>query len=499
MKCCIAILFLVLVFSLTYNAYAIEFKPLVAKDADGVNISNGIVGKPIIFQHTVSNGELSAVDFEIVFSTFTPDDKTLDQQIQRIHLGPGETKIMPYQFVPINEGNYITSVFSEEYLAADSISFPALDGAKNYKKETIHLYSNSSDSDCSFACTKPSEKTVSVGTIVEWVNDSNDDHSISTGTYQEEDNGIGWSYDKRFSGSFGPNETFSFLFLEPGEYQYFLAEHRLSTTPVVGTIHVSSDIFPATDKTIDILQGIMNDKNSKIPITSLSVNPKNSIITVGIDDRKHAFFTIELYKKILYKQVGNVYLNIIPNPTPRIGQMCDVNDETQVRKELEKDPVVQKFLELYTSSTFEHFKTYDEPGNPRTYSEFRFGSFLLRVLVLSYDESGVCYPVYGYSVNHDNSLSEIKQNLFENFYSKSDKIQEAINAVKNLANPLKQLKSGIPIYEMQCNEGLQLTLKNSNDNPVCIKETSVKKLSMRNYVSDIIIIGLKHSLPEIEK
>jgi len=71
--------------------------------------------------------------------------------------------------------------------------------------------------------------------------------------------------------------------------------------------------------------------------------------------------------------------------------------------------------------------------------------------------------------------------------------------VRSDMSPLKQFKSGIPIYEMQCKEGLQLAMKKSNDNPVCIKETSIEKLSMRNYISDIVIIGLKHSLPVLEK
>ncbi|MCE2506759.1 MAG: hypothetical protein J4F36_09925 [Nitrosopumilaceae archaeon] len=51
---------------------------------------------------------------------------------------------------------------------------------------------------------------------------------------------------------------------------------------------------------------------------------------------------------------------------------------------------------------------------------------------------------------------------------------------------------------MQCKEGLQLAIKKSNKTPVCIKETSVEKLFMRDYISDIIRIGLPHSLPDLE-
>lgn len=61
--------------------------------------------------------------------------------------------------------------------------------------------------------------------------------------------------------------------------------------------------------------------------------------------------------------------------------------------------------------------------------------------------------------------------------------------------PLKQIESGLYVDEIRCKEGLQLALKNSNYNPVCIKDISVEKLSTRNYISDLYVVGLKHSLP----
>jgi plastocyanin len=173
------------------------------------------------------------------------------------------------------------------------------------------MYSDSSDSECSVLCTNPAELTITAGTIVEWVSES-DYYSIATGKYKEEENGISWSFDKRLqSHNIGPNKKFSYLFLEPGEYQYFRNEHRI--LQVAGTIYVMpSDGSPIT-KTITTLQNIMNDKNSAIPITSLSVNPKNSIITVGIDDRKDPYLILDVYKKMIYNKVGPVYLNIVTN------------------------------------------------------------------------------------------------------------------------------------------------------------------------------------------
>ena len=154
------------------TAHAIEFKPLAMKNTDDIDISTGIIGEPIVFHHTMSNDEDIWMELEIMFSTYTHDDTTLDGQTKSVTLEPGETKTVTYQFVPPNEENYITSVSSSDYRFADSVSYPALDITKDYQKEKVTLYSDSSDEDCLIACTKPSEMTITVGTLVEWTNTS---------------------------------------------------------------------------------------------------------------------------------------------------------------------------------------------------------------------------------------------------------------------------------------------------------------------------------------
>ena len=317
-KVSVLIFSLILVILVTNNAaaYAIEFSPLVATNTDDVIIHEGFIDKPIIFKQTISNKESEPVDFELKFATFTHDDKTLDEQTKPVQLKPDETKTITYQFIPTKEGNYLTSVFSQSSDGSiignsDAIAYSVLDSIKTYEKKTVKMYSDSSDNDCSVLCTNPAELTITVGTVVEWVSESGY-YSIATGEYKEEENGINWSFDKRLqSHNIGPNKKFSYLFLEPGEYQYFRNEHRI--LQVVGTIYVTpSDGSPIT-KTITTLQNIMNDKNSTIPITSLSVNPKNSIITVGLDDRKEPYLIIDVYKKMIYNKVGPVYLNIVAN------------------------------------------------------------------------------------------------------------------------------------------------------------------------------------------
>ena len=459
----------------TDAAHAIEFGPLVMKNAGGVDTYSGIVGEPAVFHHTISNDEDSGMELEILFSTSAHDDTTLDTKTKSVTLGPGETETVTYRFVPTYEENYITGVSYPNHRFADSVSYPALDLTRDYQKERVELFSDSSDEDCMIACTRPSEMTIYPGTLVEWTNTSQVSRSISTGEYKEDEKGIRWTYDKRFSGSLGPDEKFAYLFSESGEHQYFLAEHRRSQ--VVGTIHVMpADTHPAADRTIDILQGIMKGEISDIPITSLYVNPKNSIITVGIDDRKNPPFTLDLYKKMVYEHVGNVFLDIVADHTPKANP-CDVNNKIKVMAALEKDPVVMQFLKYHPNATFEHFKTSDEPGNPRTHSEFRDGLFLLRVFVLTHDQNGNCCPVYRYSVSYDDPMSEPRKGLLANRHDKADNMQDAIDAVKKLSNPTRQHWYGISNEDISCKGGLVVLVNEHRQTPSCVtKETSLRLL-----------------------
>ncbi len=50
-----------------------------------------------------------------------------------------------------------------------------------------------------------------------------------------------------------------------------------------------------------------------------------------------------------------------------------------------------------------------------------------------------------------------------------------------IVSPLQQFKSGIPIDEIQCEEGLQLVIKSSNGNPACVKQEAIQKLIERGW------------------
>ena len=61
------------------------------------------------------------------------------------------------------------------------------------------------------------------------------------------------------------------------------------------------------------------------------------------------------------------------------------------------------------------------------------------------------------------------------------------NHISNVLSPLKQLKSGIEPKDIVCKQKpiyYELVMKKSNNQPVCIKGTSVKSLTLRGYIPE---------------
>lgn len=66
--------------------------------------------------------------------------------------------------------------------------------------------------------------------------------------------------------------------------------------------------------------------------------------------------------------------------------------------------------------------------------------------------------------------------------------------------PLKQFKLGIPTYEIQCNEDLQLVTKKNNDRPACVKPYTILPLINRSWAnahSDTNMITVRANTTEI--
>ncbi|MCV0431838.1 hypothetical protein [Nitrosopumilus sp.] len=113
-------------------------------------------------------------------------------------------------------------------------------------------------------------------------------------------------------------------------------------------------------------------------------------------------------------------------------------------------------------------------------------------LTLNYESSGPRLKV----AEGDTITAEYDDNTLPASYTKDSLSIIAKSEIRlPFDSPLKQVKSGIPIYEMKCNEGLDLAKKKSNGALVCVKHSSVEKLFARDYISDLIRVGLPHALP----
>ncbi len=56
---------------------------------------------------------------------------------------------------------------------------------------------------------------------------------------------------------------------------------------------------------------------------------------------------------------------------------------------------------------------------------------------------------------------------------------------KTLESPLKQFKSGIPVQDVKCNQGLQLIFKAEDRSPACVKPDTAQKLMERGWTKSV--------------
>ena len=88
------------------------------------------------------------------------------------------------------------------------------------------------------------------------------------------------------------------------------------------------------------------------------------------------------------------------------------------------------------------------------------------------------------TVNFPENTSGIE--IFGTFYLSPDKYTGICDAIHDpphsyILSPLQQFKSGIPIDEIECKDGLVIVIKNSNGNPACVKPETKTKLIERGW------------------
>ena len=65
--------------------------------------------------------------------------------------------------------------------------------------------------------------------------------------------------------------------------------------------------------------------------------------------------------------------------------------------------------------------------------------------------------------------------------TKDNSISDSGNLGTKIPSPLKQFRSGIPIEQIQCRDGLELVIKASNSSPACLRPQSIVVLLIRGW------------------
>lgn len=152
-----------------------------------------------------------------------------------------------------------------------------------------------------------------------------------------------------------------------------------------------------------------------------------------------------------------------------------------VKKILGEDPVITPFLQNNSSATNQTYQTVDESGNPYTRSEFYHNGLSLSVAIYETKNQKNCFAVKSYDVSYDIPTQGLGIGLTSTTHFESDQLRKAILAVKDLTNPHKQMKKGIPLYEIKCKEGLNPIVRRDKVKPACVTDNTWNELLMRGW------------------
>lgn len=93
------------------------------------------------------------------------------------------------------------------------------------------------------------------------------------------------------------------------------------------------------------------------------------------------------------------------------------------------------------------------------------------------------------NLNHENNLNDLDPTEI--------KMQETINT-RLILSPLKQFKSGIPNYKIQCKEGLKLLIRSSEGPSACVKGDTATELQTRWHKPNDILLEHYKDKPEVK-
>ena len=207
-------------------------------------------------------------------------------------------------------------------------------------------------------------------------------------------------------------------------------------------------------------------------------------------DMEYALQTNSLYKWIdLAKSNQNVHQYYYlqgkaPDLNGKYVFTCDLYSDIKKYEEiLSQDVVLKKFLQKFPHSTSSSGGI-DESRPPQSHIFYEYeddkisASLLMRVF--EGDDKEPCIVPITYTLTYSENSIDIE---IHNSDIDTTEILEFLGPLNFYQSPLKQLKSGVPVDEIQCKDGLQKVSRHDGI-PACVTPETREELIERGWTKD---------------
>ena len=342
----------------------------------------------------------------------------------------------------------------------------------------------------------PSELSVRPGDVVKWENTDAVTHTITSGTLAT---GIDGIFD---SGQMKSGQTFSHMFSEIGEYDYFCTIHPWMNGIVnvvdipegFKIIHnVGSDV---SETTFDVLYKV------KRSLTNVEVNPSRNMLVFNFvgkinDDVFFVYLPQELIKDPQSVWVDDTQItDYISNPIDGFTKLTIPLEDhssqvtifgTKVIGEIAPKPLVliNQISAITDKQTYHPNDVIVISGEVKNLSQLTFITYNIispnHVTLLSKDFI-LMSPKFSIDVSTDVLRDYGKYTIdFDGNNINSPTLNFNYEFIDNLyPSPKKQMEYVFP-GDVMCNEGLELLMKNSDGSAVCVTESTALVLMKRGW------------------
>ena len=171
-----------------------------------------------------------------------------------------------------------------------------------------------------------------------------------------------------------------------------------------------------------------------------------------------------------------------PNTDGEYLFVCNMYEDVLKYEEILKDDLVlQSFLEKFPLAV-SSLGGIDESRPPQTSIFYEYDEQNMRASLLirafEGDDQEPCLDPIMYTITYHNDSTDVK---IRNFDTDTDEILEFLDSLYFTLPPLKQIKSGIALFDVQCNEGKSIVYKYDRMRAACVNDETETELINRGW------------------